>query len=172
MCVLFLYCTHCLENWLLQFPNMSGAFFHEIKYSSTSSFWQPDMIFLILKWKSLSCVRLFVTPWTGNSPGRNTGVGSISLLQGTFPTQESNPGLPHCRWILYQLSHKGSPFIFEWVDHHLPDLLDSKVIPVVNCVCHPYHPSAPQKVRSEDMFRWRKVWSLHGILLANWGFAT
>ena len=40
---------------------------------------------------------------------KNTGVGSLSLLQGIFPTQESNPGLPHCRKILYQLSHKGSP---------------------------------------------------------------
>ena len=44
-----------------------------------------------------------------NSPGQNTGVGSLSLLQGIFPTQGSNPGLPCCRWILYQLSHKGSP---------------------------------------------------------------
>ena len=38
----------------------------------------------------------------------NTGVGCHSLLQGTFPTQGSNPGLPHCRQILYQLSHSGS----------------------------------------------------------------
>ena len=45
----------------------------------------------------------------------NTGVGSLSLLQRIFPTQESNPGLPHCRWILSQLSHKGSPRILEWV---------------------------------------------------------
>ena len=44
-----------------------------------------------------------------NSPGQNTGVGSISLLQGIFPTWGSNPGLPHCRQILYQLSHKRSP---------------------------------------------------------------
>ena len=44
-----------------------------------------------------------------NSSGRNTGVGSLSLLQGVFPTQGLNPGLPHCRRILYQLSHKGSP---------------------------------------------------------------
>ena len=47
------------------------------------------------------------SPW--NSPGQNTGVGSLSLLQGIFPTKGSNPGLPHCRRILYQLSHKGSP---------------------------------------------------------------
>ena len=53
------------------------------------------------------------SPW--NSPGQNTGVGSLSLLQGIFPTQGSNPGLPHCTWILYQLSHKGSPRILEWV---------------------------------------------------------
>ena len=46
-------------------------------------------------------------PW--NSPGQNTGVGSLSLLQGIFPTQGSNPGLRHCRQILHQLSHKGSP---------------------------------------------------------------
>ena len=64
------------------------------------------------KWKLLSGVRLSVThglysPW--NSPGRNTGLGSLSLLQGIFPTQGSNPGLLHCRQILYQLSHKGSP---------------------------------------------------------------
>ena len=53
------------------------------------------------------------SPW--NSPGQNTGVGSLSLLQGIFPTQGSNPGLLHCRQILYQLSHKGSPRILEWV---------------------------------------------------------
>ena len=40
---------------------------------------------------------------------KNTGVGSISLLQGIFPTQESNQGLLHCRQILYQLSYLGSP---------------------------------------------------------------
>ena len=47
------------------------------------------------------------SPW--NSPGQNTGVGSLSLLQGIFPTQGLNPCLPHCRWILYQLSYQGSP---------------------------------------------------------------
>ena len=48
------------------------------------------------------------SPW--NSPGQNTGVGSnLFLLQGIFPTQRSNPDLPPCRQILYQLSHQGSP---------------------------------------------------------------
>ena len=46
------------------------------------------------------------SPW--NSPGRYTGVSSLSLLQGIFPTQALNPGLPHCRRILYQLSYQGS----------------------------------------------------------------
>ena len=102
----------------------------------------------------LSCVWLFVTPWTVQSmefsspeywsgqpfaspgdfpnPGiqlrspalqadslpvepqgksKNTGVGSLSLLQELFLTQELNQGLLHCRWILYQLSYQGSPCI-------------------------------------------------------------
>ena len=50
-----------------------------------------------------------------NSLGQNTGVGSLSLLQGIFPTQGLNPDLLNCRWILYQLSHKGSPRILEWI---------------------------------------------------------
>ena len=55
-----------------------------------------------------------------NSPGQNAGVGSLSFLQGIFPTQGSNPSLPHCRWILYQLSHQGSPKILEWVAYPFP----------------------------------------------------
>ena len=51
------------------------------------------------------CPHELYSPW--NSPGQNTGMGRLSLLQGIFPTQGSNPGLPHCRQILYQLSHKG-----------------------------------------------------------------
>ena len=42
-------------------------------------------------------------------PGKNTGVDCYALIQGIFPIQVSNPGLPHCRWILYQMNHKGSP---------------------------------------------------------------
>ena len=47
----------------------------------------------------------------GNSPGKNTGVGCHALLPGIFPTQGSNPSLPHCRQILYHLSHQESPRI-------------------------------------------------------------
>ena len=50
-----------------------------------------------------------------DSPGKNTGVGCHALLQGIFPTQGSNPGLPHCRWILYHLSQQRSSRILEWV---------------------------------------------------------
>ena len=72
------------------------------------------------KWKLLSVSKSLqphglYSPW--NSPRQNTGVGSLSLLQGIFPTQGSNPGLPHCRQILYQLSHKGNPGILEWVPY-------------------------------------------------------
>ena len=59
----------------------------------------------------LSPTRL-LCPW--DSPGKNPGVGGHALLQGIFPTQGSDPGLPHCR-ILYHISHQGSPRILEWV---------------------------------------------------------
>ena len=68
--------------------------------------------------QSLGHVQLFATPWTvcslpgssvhGDSPGN-------ALLQGIFPTQGWNPGLPHCRLILYHLSLRGSPRTLQWV---------------------------------------------------------
>ena len=72
---------------------------------------------IFLKWKSLSHVWLFAILWTvacqtshpWNFPGKNTGVGTHSLLQGIFPTQGSNLGLLHCRQIPYHLSPQGSP---------------------------------------------------------------
>ena len=64
----------------------------------------------VWKWKSLShvwlCDPMGCSPWT--SPGQNTGVGSLFLLQGISPTQGSNPGLPHCKQTLYCVSHQGS----------------------------------------------------------------
>ena len=53
------------------------------------------------------------SPW--NSPGQNTGVGGLSILQGIFSAQGSNPGVPHCRWILNHSSHQGSPGMRDWV---------------------------------------------------------
>ena len=49
----------------------------------------------------------------GDSPGKNTAAGSHALLQGIFPTQGSNPGLLHCRRILYHLSHQGSSCLWK-----------------------------------------------------------
>ena len=69
------------------------------------------------KWKLLMSDTLWpnglYSSW--NSSGQNTGEGSHFLLQGIFPIQGLNLGLPHCRWVLYQLSHKGSPRILEWI---------------------------------------------------------
>ena len=72
------------------------------------------------RWTIKDCDSLWphglYSPW--NSPGQNTGVGSLSLLQVIFPTQGSHLGLPHCREILYQLSYKGSPetvWLTKWV---------------------------------------------------------
>ena len=53
------------------------------------------------------------SPW--NPLGQSTGLGSLSFLQGMSPIQGWNPRLPHCRRILYQLSHQGSPRILGWV---------------------------------------------------------
>ena len=71
-----------------------------------------------VKVKSLNRVRLFVTPWIVACTRllcpwdflcKSTGLGCHFLLQGIFPTQGLNPGLPHCRQTLYHLSHQGSP---------------------------------------------------------------
>ena len=51
----------------------------------------------------------------GDSPDKSTGVDCHALLQGIFPIQGSNPGLPHCRQVLYLLSHQGSPLLYEKV---------------------------------------------------------
>ena len=85
-------------------------------YSSPSPFLQPPLLYSKEK-VAQSCATLCnpmdCSPW--NSPGQNTGVGSLSRLQAIFPTQGSNPSLPHCRQSLYQLRHKGSRRILKWV---------------------------------------------------------
>ena len=82
---------------------------------------------LCMKWSEVKVTQLCPTVFDpmdcsllgssihGNSPGKNTGVGCHDFLQGIFPTQGLNPGLRHCRRILYQQSHKGSPRILERV---------------------------------------------------------
>ena len=83
--------------------------------------WEKIFASDILNWKvkvnsimsnSLGPSGLY-SPW--NSPGQNIRVGSLLFLQGIFPTQGLNPGFLHCRQILYQMSHKRSPRILEWV---------------------------------------------------------
>ena len=107
-------------------------------WNRVSSYWQqPLTIFLFnispillsaqltityvkVKVKSRSVMSNSLQPHGLYSPEfsrPNTGVGSLSLLQGIFPTQGLNAGLPHCRRILYQLSHKVSPRILEWVTY-------------------------------------------------------
>ena len=76
--------------------------------------------------ESLQPHRLY-SPW--NSPGQNTGVGSCSLLQGIFPTQGSNPCLPHCRWILYHLSHRDAQCEFPQLETRCP----SSALTVLHC---------------------------------------
>ena len=101
-----------------------------------SSWWKVSRLFCFLSFSELECylfipgcdcsstlimmmvneclhmkviVKVAQSCLTLNSPGQNTGAGSRSLLQGIFPAQGLNPGLPHCRQILYQPSHKRSP---------------------------------------------------------------
>ena len=99
-----IHCNIHLWKYILWYINCTSVNVSKIKNGSIKS------------WVSVSCsvVSDFLrpcglySPW--NSPGQNTGVGSLSFLQGIFPTQGSNPGLPHCRQILYQLSYQGSPY--------------------------------------------------------------
>ena len=92
--------------------------------SSCVFYFKPVCHSLSFDWKeseSESCLVMsdslwpheLYSPW--NSSGQNTEVGSLSLLQGIFPTLESNPGLPHCRWILYQLSQISGQLTFKLI---------------------------------------------------------
>ena len=83
------------------------------------------------------------TPWTvalqgssvhDDSPGKNTRVGCHALLQEIFPTRGSNPGLSHCRWILYCLSHQGSLIVSCFFDTKEPQSLWQIMFPQLN-VC-------------------------------------
>ena len=76
----------------------------------------PSHWITVFQWcESQSVMSDSLRPHGLYSPGQNTEVGNLSLLKGIFPNQGSNPGLPHCGQILYQLSHQGSPRILEWV---------------------------------------------------------
>ena len=124
--------------------------------------------------QSLSHVWLFAIPW--NSPGQNTGVGSLSLLQGIFPTQGLNQGLPHCRRILYQLSlllgrkiMTNLDSIFKSRDITLPTkvgLVKAMVFPVVMYGCESWtiKKTECQRIDAFKLWCWRRLlrvpWSL------------
>ena len=103
-------------------PHLSSyqwRFATETAGSNPGNLYSSSWIFSLSETESHSVLSEFLSahglysPW--NPPGQKSGVGSLFLLQGIFPTQGSNPGLPHCRQILYQLSRTGSPKILEWV---------------------------------------------------------
>ena len=106
----------CKEVWQTSChasPPLKGLFNPICKGLHKKRGWKPFQH----GWKSVSYSlppHGLSSPW--NSPGQYTGVGSISLLQGIFPTQGSNPGLPHCRQILYQLSWGISNFYWGYTN--------------------------------------------------------
>ena len=86
-------------------------YFYLTPYTSWFHFWGSESKSSSVISNSLQPHGLYC-PW--NSLGLNTGVGGLSLHQGIFPTQGLYPGLLHCRRILYQRSHQGSPRTLEW----------------------------------------------------------
>ena len=100
---------HCFHCFPIYFPWSDGTGCHENSQNEKTKYFQ--ILFIWNESRSVVSDSLrphgLYSPW--NSPSQNTGLGSLSLLQGIFPTQELNQGLQHCRQILYQLSYKGSP---------------------------------------------------------------
>ena len=93
-------------------PEVSGCPLRQLGRDLAATHWSSESESRSVMSDSLQPRGLY-NPW--NSPGQNTGVGSLFLLQGIFPTQGSNPGLLHCGRILYQLNHKESPLTQRWV---------------------------------------------------------
>ena len=98
---------HGIPDWLQVLT------FLFLLFLSSSRMLSPFQTYLTL-WAPVDC-KLPGSSVHGEPSGQNTGVGSLSLLQWIFPTWGLNPGLLLCRWILYQLTHKESPRILEWV---------------------------------------------------------
>ena len=95
--------------------------------------------------------KLQVNSLPSEPPGKpkNTGVGSLSLLQGNFLTQESNWGLLHCSWVLYHLNHHGSP---SWI----------YLIPYPNMCAYKW-PPPPLSSRAKDYVIFSYVWPQSGL---------
>ena len=97
---------------------------------SQSTIWVRPTVNAVLCFVAQSCptlcdpmdCRLPGSSVHGHSPGKNSGVGCLALLQRIFPIQGSNPGLPHCRQILYQLNHREA--LEYWSGWPIPSALD------------------------------------------------
>ena len=107
--------------WFMGLQRVGHSWATELNWKCLWSHLPLDQawVFIIERKKSCSVVSDSLlphglkNPW--NSPGQNTGVGSLPLLQGIFPIQESKRGLLHCKWILYQLCYQGSPVFIIFV---------------------------------------------------------
>ena len=113
--------VYCMNTTCWEIRKPSDWSVHNPSRKAIASFPRWGFMSFVSGLKSESCSVMsdslpphgLYSPW--NSPGQDTGVGSLSLLWGIFPTQRLNPGLLHCGRIFYQLSHKGSPRILQWV---------------------------------------------------------
>ena len=120
----------------------------------------------------LSHVQLFATPWTVACQAP-LSMGSLqaritcchALLQGIFPTQGSNPGLPHCRQILYHLSHQGSTRILEWVTYPFTGSSWLKNQTGVSCIAFFTSPSSPEvkHIQLTEEITGSSIWFLYSV---------
>ena len=100
------------SGFLVQSPTgTSSRTFEQCKFTGHMLWWWLSHEVTSESWDPIDC-SLPGSSVHGDSLGKNAGVGCQFLLQGIFPTQESIPGLLHCRQILYQLSYEGSGAIF------------------------------------------------------------
>ena len=160
------------QDW----SNLAAAAAKELKSSLVAS------LYTVKVKVTQSCPTLVTlySPW--NSPGQNTGVGSLSLLQGIFPTKGSNQGLLHCRQILSHLSHQGGPkSLVRTMNKYLRKLHQDWKRPKVNCGGDPGSASpasettdsqtlrgeraslSPSAIRHLKTFKPENTFSLHSI---------
>ena len=126
----------CCTQYVRKFRKLSSGR-RTGKCQFSSQFQRRAVLKNVQKWKLLSHVQLFVTPWTtarqapcrGNFPGKNAGVTCHSLHQRIFPTWGSNLGLLHWRQILYHLSHQTTRQLGS-----LPMLVKWKKVKSLSCV--------------------------------------
>ena len=122
-CWIKLFQTSPVENWKSKSPSHVWLFatswiIQSMEFSRPEYWSWVDFPFFRgssqpRDWTQISHIAgRFFTSWAARDP-KNTGVGSLSLLQWIFLVRESNQGLLHCRWILYQLELLGKPFPVE-----------------------------------------------------------